>query len=171
MLVPGNQRLPGQWSVQNRDIQSLEKIQKKESLYSCHDGYRPGVTWLYFVVVDFSTFWFLVSFFFPCPISLTPEELKVEKHPRKQSNSALSHLKKKKKICSLLFFPMSSLSSSIPIPTPAQSSRGKEVMERTCNHIPKDLSSNDALLPLNISGPVSLSVKRNKSLPPRIFVR
>lgn len=56
MLVPRNQRLPGQWSVQNRDIQSLEKIQKKESQYSCDGGCSPGVTWLFFVVVDFSTF-------------------------------------------------------------------------------------------------------------------
>lgn len=56
ILVPGNQQLPGQWTVQNRGIQSLEKIPKKESLYSCNDGYRPGAAWLFFAVVDVSLF-------------------------------------------------------------------------------------------------------------------
>ena len=80
--------------------------------------------------------------------------------------------KKKKKICSLFLFPMSSLFSSISTHTPAQSSRGKEVMERTCNLIPKDLSSNDALLPLNFSGPqFFLSVKRNKGPHLPVFLR
>lgn len=107
-------------------------------------------------------------FFFSFSVSLTPEGFKVEKSPRKQSNSVLSLLQwenwdlrklrdlpryLKTIICSLFFIPMSSLLSYMPTPTLPQSSMGREIMERTCNLVTKDLSSTDVPLSLNFSGP------------------